>query len=63
MSGRNTQKMPVCPYSEKYLLESLDIWHTHCITGDVENGIKKLTLVKVKVIQTKVRWWKTAVLP
>ena len=54
-SGRNTQKMPVCPYSEKYLLEPLDIWHAHCILGHVQNDIRKVTLVKVKVIQTKVK--------
>ena len=47
--------MPVCLYSEKYLLEPLDIWHTHDIIGDVQNDIRKVTLVKVKVIQTKVK--------
>ena len=53
--GRNAQKMPFCPYFEKYLLKSLDIWLTHGPIGDVENDIRKLTLVKVKVIQTKVK--------
>ena len=31
MSGRNTKKMPVCRYFEKYLLKSLDIWLTHVL--------------------------------
>ena len=47
--------MHFCPYFEKYLLKSLDIWLTHDIIGDVQNDIRKLTLVKVKVIQTKVK--------
>ena len=60
-SGRNTQKMHFCPYFEKYLLKSLDIWLTHGIIGDVQNDIRKLTLVKVKVIQTKVKCSKRAI--
>ena len=47
--------MPVCPSFEKYLLEPLENGLTHGILGDGENGIRKLTLVKVKVIQTKVK--------
>ena len=47
--------MPFCPYFKKYLLKSLDIWLTHGLIGDGENDIRKLTLVKVKVIQTKVK--------
>ena len=63
MSGRNTQKMHFCPYFEKYLLKSLDIWLTHGIIGDVQNDIRKLTLVKVKVIQAKVKCSKRAIFP
>ena len=47
--------MPFCPYFEKYSLKSLDIWLTHGLIGDGENDLRKLTLVKVKVIQTKVK--------
>ena len=47
--------MPFCPYFEKYLLKSLDIWLTHGLISDGKNDIRKLTLVKVKVIQTKVK--------
>ena len=32
-------------YFEEYLLKSLDIWHTHGIKEDVENDIRKVTLV------------------
>ena len=37
--------MPVCPYFEKYLLKSLDIWLTCRIIGDVENDIRKLSVI------------------
>ena len=47
--------MPFCPYFEKYLLKSLDIWLTHGLISDRENDIRELTLVKVKVIQVKVK--------
>ena len=53
--------MHFCPYFEKYLLKSLDIWLTHGIIGDVQDDIRKLTLVKVKVIQTKVKCSKRAI--
>ena len=29
----------------KCLLEPLDIWHTHGIIGDVQNDIRKVTLM------------------
>ena len=47
--------MHFCPYFENYLLEPLENGLTHGILGDGENGIRKQTLVKVKVIQTKVK--------
>ena len=53
--------MPVCPSFEKYLLEPLENGLTHGILGDGENGIRKLTLVKVEVIQTKVKLWKMTI--
>ena len=48
------RKCLFAPYFEKYLLKSLDIWLTHGLISDGENDIRELTLVKVKVIQTKV---------
>ena len=47
--------MPFRPYFEKYLLKSLNIWLTHGLISEGKNDIRKLTLVKVKVIQTKVK--------
>ena len=58
-----TQKMHFCSYFEKYLFKSLDIWITDGIIGDVQNDIRKVTLVKVKVIQTKVKCSKRAIFP